>query len=150
MPGPVVCCVDGSDQALAAARVAKGLAERLGLELVFLHVAPSVEQPGVSSIPLGHQRLAEVELEDAEVLVQQVAGDVGAVDARRRIELGRVAETLISVCEDEGAEFIVLGSHGRGGLKSALLGSVSGAVAAKAPCVVVIVPPGAAVPAALS
>jgi hypothetical protein len=38
---------------------------------------------------------------------------------------------------------VVIGSHGRSGIRAALLGSVSSTVAARAPCPCVIVPPTA-------
>lgn len=138
--GRVLCCVDDSDQDRAVARYAGQLAEALGHELVLLHVTPPTHAPGVSAAPAGRQRLREVELQGAEELLARIAHEVGLEpELRRRAEIGDPAERIVEACEDEDAALVVLGSRGRGGLKAALLGSVSTAVAGKAPCPCVIV-----------
>jgi nucleotide-binding universal stress UspA family protein len=140
---PLVCCLDDSDGARHALPVAQRLAAQLGLELVLLHVEPRTEVPGVSAATAGQERLHEEELRDAEALLARYARDARLTDARFRTAIGRPGETIVAICAEEEAEFVVLGSRGRGGLKSALLGSVSSEVAAKTPCPCVIVPPAA-------
>jgi nucleotide-binding universal stress UspA family protein len=145
MSAGIVCCVDGSAESHDALRVARSLADRLGLELVLLNVAPSPAQPGVSAARQGRERLIDEEHADAEQLLAEAAREVGLPETvERRIEIGDAAERVLAVCEEERAEMVVLGSRGRGGLKRALLGSVSADIAGKAPCLVVVVPPGAA------
>jgi nucleotide-binding universal stress UspA family protein len=146
MRGSVVCCIDDSPEARDAARVARGLAARLGFVLVLLHVAHLPTAPGLSAAPLGHERLAESERKDAEALLDRLIRELGiaAEEVRRRVEFGDPAARVLAVCEQEHAEMVVLGSRRHGSLKAALLGSVSTDVAGKAPCIVVIVPPGAA------
>jgi nucleotide-binding universal stress UspA family protein len=142
--GSVICCVDGSDAAGSALRVAGILAAKLDLELVLVHVQPPTQAPGVSAAPAGQQRLREAERHDAEELLDGIAREHAlGPDVRRRAEIGHAADRILEVCADEDAELVVLGSRGRGGLKAALLGSVSSKVAAHAPCPCVIVPPDA-------
>jgi nucleotide-binding universal stress UspA family protein len=143
--GPVLACVDGSDVTASVIGVARKLADALGLELVLLHVAPRTEAPGVSAAPGGQQRLHEEELRDAEALLDRIASEAGLdSNVRRRAQTGAAADRIVEVCADEGADLVVLGSHGRGGLKRALLGSVSTNVASRAPCPCVVVSPHAA------
>lgn len=138
-------CVDDSDGSRAALRVARELGAALDRALVLVHVAPPTEAPGVSTAPGGQQRLREAELEDAREVLGRVASEAGlADDVERRAEIGAAADRIVAVCEDVGASFVVLGSRGRRGLRSAVLGSVSNSVASTAPCPVVIVPPHAA------
>jgi nucleotide-binding universal stress UspA family protein len=146
MSRAVVCGVDDSSEALGAAQVARALATRLGLELVLVHVAPALTPPGVSAAPHGQERLAESEHEDAQALIDRLAAELGLApdEFQRRVEFGDPAGRVLAVCEQEHAELVVLGSRRHGSLKAALLGSVSTNVAGKAPCIVVIVPPGAA------
>ena len=59
-----------------------------------------------------------------------------------RLLEGSPAEALIETADREGAELLVVGSRGRGSLRSAVLGSVSRELAARAPCPVVVVPSG--------
>lgn len=152
MAGSVVCCVDDSPAARDAAGVARVLAARLGLELVLLHVARPPTAPGVSAAPAGQEQLAAGEREDAEALLKEVARGIGLGEHKveRRVEFGDPAGRILAVCEQEHAEMVVLGSRRHGSVKAALLGSVSTNVAGKAPCVVVIAPPGAAEQASLS
>ncbi|MGH3109552.1 MAG: universal stress protein [Gaiellaceae bacterium] len=140
MARPVIACVDGSELSRPVAQVAQRLAERLGLELVLLHVAPPTEAPGVSAAAGGQQRLHDEELRDAERLLDDLALEAGlGADVRRRSEIGPAGDRIVAACADEQAELVVLGSRGRGGLKAALLGSVSSKVASQAPCPCVIV-----------
>jgi nucleotide-binding universal stress UspA family protein len=48
-------------------------------------------------------------------------------------------ELILKEASDWGAHLIVLGSHGRRGLDRLLLGSVSEAIAAHAPCSVEVI-----------
>jgi nucleotide-binding universal stress UspA family protein len=146
--GPVLCCLDDSEGARNALPVARMLASRLELELVLVHVEPPTEAPGVSAAPAGQQRLREREVADGESLLAHLAREAG-MDAgvRSHVAIGNAAERIVAFCAQEQASFVVLGSRGRGGIASALLGSVSSEVAAKAPCPCVIVPPSAAQPA---
>ncbi len=143
--GPLICCLDDTDSARHALAVAHELATRLKLELVLLHVEPPTELPGVSAARAGQQRLQDEEIRDAESLLAQLAREGGlAPDVRTRTAIGHPAKRIIALCEEEQAAIVVLGSRGRGGLRSAVLGSVTSEVAAKAPCPCVIVSPSAA------
>lgn len=138
--GRLLSCVDDSDRATQIARYSAELAERLGLDLVLVHVTPSTHAPGVSAAPAGLQRLHEAERSEAEEILARVAGAAGiAPEVERRAELGAPAERIVALCSEVGAELVVLGSRGRGIVKTALLGSISTEVAATAPCPCVIV-----------
>lgn len=143
--GPLLCCVEDSEGGRAALRAAHRLASALGLELVLLHVAPHTAAPGVGAAPAAHARLRDEERRDAEALLERLAAsEPPAESARRVVRVGSAASAILQEAAATGAELIVIGSRGRAGVRAALLGSVSTAVAANAPCPCVIVPPGAA------
>jgi nucleotide-binding universal stress UspA family protein len=52
---------------------------------------------------------------------------------------GDPAESIVDAAQSEGADVIVVGSHGRGALGRALIGSVSDQVVRRAPCPVLVV-----------
>lgn len=52
---------------------------------------------------------------------------------------GDPAESIIDAAQSEGADMIVVGSHGRGALGRALIGSVSDQVVRRAPCPILVV-----------
>lgn len=138
--GPVVCCVDGSDESRSAAALAALLAKQLGLPLTLLSVVGTVTQPGVSAARAGQERLAAEERREADEVLGEVAAEVGATEAEHRVEFGAAPARILAVCEAEGASLIVLGTRGRGRIKATVLGSVSREVAARASCPVLIVP----------
>jgi nucleotide-binding universal stress UspA family protein len=61
------------------------------------------------------------------------------VEVTTKILEGDPARVIVGEAEASTADLIVMGSHGRGAVKRAVLGSVSQAVAAHAPCSVEIV-----------
>lgn len=133
----VVCGVDDSDGARRAAKVAAELSERLGARLVLAHVAPPPTIPGASVVPHAQEELLHREYAAAEKLLGTFAGEAHEL----RVAYGDPADALADVAREEGAALLVVGSRGRGGFASAVLGSVSNELASHAPCPVVVVPP---------
>jgi nucleotide-binding universal stress UspA family protein len=127
MPSTIVCGVDNSDAAAAVAGSADWLARRLGAQLVVMHVA---DQPQSEDV----ERLASIRDD-----LSMAAGDVREVE-------GAPAERLLQAVEQDGAELLVVGSRGRGALRSAAFGSVSRRLATDATCPVVVVPPNVSAP----
>jgi nucleotide-binding universal stress UspA family protein len=146
----IVCGVDDSPQARGAARVAAVLAGGLGTELVLVHAytpARSAATIPAGSIapPVDHEALTERRRRAGETLLRQVAEDAaGTAPVRTRLDTDAPASALELCARAEHAELIVVGTHGRGALASALLGSTSVALAAGGPVPVVMVPERAA------
>jgi nucleotide-binding universal stress UspA family protein len=104
-----------------------------------------VTTPGVSAATAGHERLKQDEVDEAQQLLAHIAREQGlADDVVLRVDVGEAARRIVAACADLDASFVVLGSHGRGGIRKLVLGSVSREVAGTAPCPVVIVPPALA------
>jgi nucleotide-binding universal stress UspA family protein len=61
------------------------------------------------------------------------------LEVRHRLAEGDPAEEILRAAEEEGADLIVMGTHGRGGLSRLLMGSVAEAVMRKALCPVLTV-----------
>jgi nucleotide-binding universal stress UspA family protein len=135
LTSPVLLGIDGSPASEAATALAFDEASRRGVDLVALHAWSDV---GV--YPVVGMYWQQYEDEGHEVLAERLAGwreQYPDVHVRRRIVCDRPARSLLD--ESEQAQLVVVGSHGRGGFKGMLLGSVSTAVAegAKAPVIVV-------------
>lgn len=139
--GPIICAVDDSDGARAALKVARDLAARLDTDLVLVHAQPSTVVPGVSAAIGGQARLREAEITDAQTLLSWLSAEEALDDVDLRASIGNAADVITETARAVGAAFVVIGSHRRRGLRAAVLGSVSHAVATSAPCPVVIVPP---------
>ena len=63
----------------------------------------------------------------------------GGFKADARIVQGDPREALVETARHEGADLIVVGSHGRTGLTKLLIGSVASHVVSHAPCNVLVV-----------
>ncbi len=76
-----------------------------------------------------------------EVLPTEVekACSAGATVAQAYLREGGVAAEIVTLAEDIGAGLIVMGSRGRGGIRRALMGSVSDSVVRHAHCPVLVV-----------
>ena len=144
MAGRVVVGVDGSEPAAAALRFAAEEARLRGATLVAVHAwtfmpPAAVGDPGVipvAAVTLMDDLEAE-RLAAAAFLDDAVTTALGDAETETIAAEGSPGEVLVEAAQ--GADLVVVGSRGRGGLKSALLGSVSGHVANHAPCPVVIV-----------
>lgn len=145
--GRVVVGVDGSPAAAAALRWAVDAARRRRLPLQVVHaylwpVYPPPLLPGSEFVSTGEagERLAQDILDEALQAAGEMAPDLPVTGA---IVRGGAGEVLLDY-ETGGTELLVVGSRGRGGFRSLLLGSTSTAVAERAHCPVVVVRRGEA------
>jgi len=65
--------------------------------------------------------------------------DIGGSVAQGHLRTGRLDEEIVATAEEAGVGLIVMGSRGLGGVKRALMGSVSDSVVRHAQCPVVVV-----------
>jgi nucleotide-binding universal stress UspA family protein len=139
MSGCIVCGIDGSDGARKAARVADDLAQRLGARLVLVHgtpIAPSV----LYGVVFDNEAFQRDALADAERMLEEAARSCATEAVARRAVQGPPAAALVQAIEEESADLLVVGTRGRGAMRSVLLGSVAHEMLAISPCPVVVVP----------
>lgn len=74
---------------------------------------------------------------DFDAALAPAVGAEPEIEVEQRLVEGDAGEVLVSECAD--ADLVVVGSHGRSGIKAALLGSVSRYVVDRAACPVVVV-----------
>ncbi|WP_024449037.1 universal stress protein [Mycolicibacterium iranicum] len=132
---PVLLGIDGSPASEAATAFAFEEASRRGVELVALHAWSDV-----AVFPILGMDWQTYEQQGHEVLGERLAGWQEAypdVRISRRIVCDKPARWLID--ESKHAQLVVVGSRGRGGISSMLLGSVSTAVAESATTPVAVV-----------
>jgi hypothetical protein len=135
----IVVGIDGSEAAQDALRWAYEEARLAGAELVVLHswdYPYSEVADGVDDVRRKMERDARAQLSSSSAsLVEQAARD-GIVVTPKLVEK-TPAQALIDDATD--ADLVVVGSRGRGGLSSLLLGSVSRAVVQHSPCPVAVI-----------
>jgi nucleotide-binding universal stress UspA family protein len=149
-PTTILLATDGSKEAQLAASTAADLANSTNSELHLLCVAPGNPDPvyQIHEASLRYetyqQALEAVKGEAQKVLdeqgrkVQEAGGSVK--EAHLRIGERR-DQAIIHLAQELGAGLIVMGSRGLGGVRRALMGSVSDSVVRHAHCPVMIVRP---------
>ena len=141
--GPIVLGTDFGPVSDAAERAAIRAAADRHVDLVVVHAI----DPGRLRLPGGrwHTRVdqeRDARERQASALVQRARS--AGVSAHVLIWTGDPASCVAEAARAEGAERIVLGSHGRGRLGRAIAGSVSERVIGQADCPVDVVRPDAA------
>lgn len=126
-PSPVVVGADGSGASQAA--VAFAFAEAALRDVPLLAVCALADTPSV----LGGGRLLEADFEEA---LAKCEADHPEVVVRRQVVQGSPRSALLDAAA--GAQLLVVGVRGRGGLRGMMLGSVSLAVLHHAPCPVAV------------
>jgi nucleotide-binding universal stress UspA family protein len=141
----ICVATDFSQTSDRAVRYAVGLAERFDAEQHLLHVLQDI------SLVLGHpdftasgetvqQFLAELESDAAGRLEELTATPWWeTINVVRAIRHGVVYQEICRYAERRNIDLLILGTHGRTGLKHVFLGSVAERVVRTAPCPVLTV-----------
>lgn len=143
--GPVVVGIDGSEVSAKATEWAFAEASARGAELVAVHtwMDPQV-QAAAAGIALTEDDWSQLEEQQNQTLAERLAGFASRypdVSVTRHVTRDRAVRALVE--QSQGAQLVVVGSHGRGGFAGMVLGSTSRALLQAAPCPVMVVRPEA-------
>jgi nucleotide-binding universal stress UspA family protein len=141
--GRVVVGVDGSDLSNEAVAFAFDFASvhAAGITAVHVWTVPFYEVPGRGG-PFTRELEDEAQDEELRVLSESLAGwreKYPDVDVQQSLVHGDAKQVLVDA--SAGARLLVVGSRGRGGFRSLVLGSVSHAALHHAHCPVAVVRP---------
>jgi nucleotide-binding universal stress UspA family protein len=145
-PTKVLLATDGSEEADLAATTAADLAQKTNSEL---HIVTVSEDPYLATdftlhFPEAAERhRQEVRKEVQAMLDRQVerVQEAGGKVAQTHLKVGRADDKIVLLAEELGAGLVVMGSRGQGGIRRALMGSVSSSVIEHAHCPVMVVRP---------
>ena len=126
---------DFSTASDAALVHAENLAKQSSAELLILHIEEPPLAYGGGELYYG---LPEPSSERILKMLSDVCPSDPQLSFKHRLVMGDPATEIVRVAEEEQAELIVLGTHGRTGLSRILMGSVAEAVVRHAPCPVLI------------
>lgn len=141
----ILCPTDFSTTADKALAQAVALARYFNGRVKLFHAAAPIPQSSpFAEIP--------VDTHFYEMMRDQAARDLAAAASRAgtsgvpidtELGTGSVVPGILAAAKEYDADLIALGTHGRGGFEHLLLGSVTEKILRKAPCPVLVVPPGA-------
>lgn len=129
--GKVIFPTDFSTCADAGLEYAATLARDRGATLLVVHVEEPPLAYGGGEMYYGVPEPDTDQLR--EMLVRVKPTDVD-VPVEHRLVVGTPAQAIVDLAEEENAELIVMGTHGRTGLGRLLMGSVAEEVVRKASC----------------
>jgi nucleotide-binding universal stress UspA family protein len=134
MPLPIkkiLVPVDYSEQSRAALDVACSMARDQQATVIIAHVVepiqPLAPAAAYADVPVPNMDTQREQLE-------QVIPSDPAVGFEHQLREGNPSAGIVDLAEKENVDLIVMGTHGRRGLKRVLMGSVAEEVVRRAPC----------------
>jgi nucleotide-binding universal stress UspA family protein len=143
----ILVATDFSEQATLATKIAARLARQIHSRLYVLYVeSPQVYAPGAGVlVPL--LQAAGVEVARKQ-LHKYIAGipEVRSTKHEEIVSSGLVLAAIYEAIESKGIDLVVVGSHGRAGLRKVMLGSVAEAAVRQLHCPVLVIGPDCVLP----
>jgi len=122
---------DFSKSSDAGMHVATALARDTGAKLLIVHVEEPPAAYGGGEMYYG---LPEPDLEAIQRMLKNVTPTDPNVRFEQRLVTGDPAGEIVRLAKDENVDMIVMGTHGRTGLRRLLMGSVAEAIVRRAHC----------------
>jgi nucleotide-binding universal stress UspA family protein len=136
---------DFSTMGETALEMATSLASDRGAKLLIVHVEEPPVAYGGGELYYG---VVEPNREELQRMLHEVVPTDPDVGYEHRLMVGAPAGAIVHLAEMEGAQMIVMPTHGRTGLVRLLMGSVAEEVVRNAKCPVLTVKTAAKAPAA--
>lgn len=140
----ILAPLDGSVLAEQALAPAQSLAHAHAATLILLRVAPVLDEGG-KQILFADEAAANAQIEqwcaDAETYLHELAAGLNqaGIHTETRVALGNPADVIYNTIDDDAIDLVVMGTHGRTGLKRWYFGSVADKVLRGAKCPVLMV-----------
>jgi nucleotide-binding universal stress UspA family protein len=123
----ILIATDGSDKSNMAAQEGVDLAKALGAEVLALNVVNEVViASAVRQLGSDRKEVEDKLMTGGKKAVDQIKKmcDAAGVKIEPLVRMGSPANMVIDVARNEGADLIVMGSHGESGASKLLIGSV--------------------------
>ncbi|MGD0827717.1 MAG: universal stress protein [Desulfobaccales bacterium] len=135
----LLVATDGSESSRSAVEEAIQLAKACSSKLIAMTtVLTNIE----NAVPWVIER-AEKEMQEKLESIRRMASEQG-IDCKTSLYQGEDPYMdIVNAAVMEHVDMIVMGTHGRRGIKKLIMGSITGNVIGHAPCKVLVVPPGA-------
>jgi nucleotide-binding universal stress UspA family protein len=135
--------LDGSDSSFQAARYAIRIAKMANAEIIFMHAVvnpPYVEYKTAGLVIMHYIEEAKMHAEAWYAKAGDMASKEGVrFSSETILDIASPADSIVTYAERKKVDLIVMGTHGRTGIKRFLLGSVASGVLSHAKCSVLVV-----------
>lgn len=123
----ILCAVDLSEHSRAVAEYTTIIAKATGATVVVVYTAPSLSQYVGFHVPPNtiENFVGEIVTGAEKSMEAFVTENFPGIDAKGQVLIGYAAEEIINRAEDEKADMIIMGTHGRKGIDRILFGSVA-------------------------
>jgi nucleotide-binding universal stress UspA family protein len=133
LPRTIVVPLDGSSDSEPALGYAREIAGATGARIILASIVPTIGTAGgelaVSATfsPNATAEVLDLAGHDLESYLQAKAGELrtGGANVETILGRGRATRGLSAIVEEQAADLVILATHGRSGLDSALSGSVA-------------------------
>lgn len=116
------------------------MAKDYALQLLILHVVTETPPYFVAEAGTPPENLlADTEAEGRQILAAAAARAAADVTFTTELSWGRVPEVVCRTAQEQACDLIIVGSRALKGFKRLMIGSISNAIASKAPCPILIV-----------
>lgn len=116
------------------------MARDMDAKLLIVHVQEPPAAYGGGELYYG---IPNPPTEEINRMLRDVVPTDPAVGYEHHLVMGPPADAIVDLAKEQGADLIVLGTHGRTGLMRLLMGSVAEAVVRRSPCPVLTYRSGA-------
>ncbi len=123
----IVCAVDLSGHSKTVAEYAITFAKMSNAEVVVVYAAPSLSQYVGFHVPPNtiENFVGEIVSGAEKSMDTFVSENFPGVNAKGHVLVGYAAEEIVKKAEEENADLIIMGTHGRKGIDRMLFGSVA-------------------------
>jgi universal stress protein A len=130
--------LDLSEDSNKVAAKAANLAEQNGALMSAVHVIEPLSFAYGGDIPMDFSSVQEEIIKQAEKQMRKIGAQWNIPEERQYIVIGRPEDEIHTIAEENGADLVIVGSHGRHGL-ALVFGSTSNGVLHGAKCDVLAV-----------
>lgn len=147
----ILCPIDFSETSASALSYATAFARWYDAQLIVLHVETAFEKPAAPAAGGGTENCPG-SYEDTIARLHTAIEQAGATSLKASVlaQEGRATELIVNCAAALKVDLLVLGTHGLGGFRRLLLGSVTEKVVRTATCPVLTVPPATPATTALA
>lgn len=136
----ILIAVDSSEYSMTAARKGLELAHQLNAKTALLFVVDKSKAMGNIDAGIMPEEALIVLKKEAELTLDELSAMYNGNDLMKFMPEGNPSEDIIKTSETWSADLIVMGTHGRTGLKHLLMGSTSEYIVRHSKIPVMVVP----------